>query len=716
MKYRNQNFVMIRSLRSQVTREFMEKLEALYIHTLEDLIALWEIEGLGDLLADNLDMGREELDGLVDSLAARSTVLHHSLTLLDPVKESEWRKWHFGLEAGSGGKRDSRDSLPPGTEGDKGFSVPKGLSLVSRANLAPGLRPIKDQGGRGTCVAFGTNAVREYLVGGEKGPELSEQFLYWGIKMRDGNPNRAGSRIRYAVQCMEEAGVCEARTWPYCPQQKDSEHQGPPPDGAAEEARKYVIMKGIPLTENPVESTKAVLCGWNGFQARPVSFGIPVFESWRRNPITFRMGRIPMPLPGESPVGGHCMTLVGYQDDASWPGGGYFILRNSWGTAWASECEYGEGYGTIPYAFIRDHLWGAWTLEAERIEKKPMKTSFFTKKTVLAGVLIGLAVVALFLAKRHSQTSEPGEPPPVTAGMAEPAALPPGGGETALEQMEAVTLTGDESAPQEEKPADVDLAGEESVGGELDQDDASLGLEPVPGPASGELREETGASGGEPKAIRTLEEEAWARLLGQTPAPENLATYPHGDCFAREAEASGVPVALALGMACQVSNFVPEASMDRGTGIMNVNREAFENPEDAWDPCANIARGCGILAGLMRASGGAVLPAVAAYRRQLGSLHTELIDTADVDFSARLRIRVEEILAGPYQERSLTPWYAFEGRQAAENNLMAWEKLSGQELWLGQRGEWFVLHLVNDQDGSGIAAMKAATGLAPFLP
>ena len=46
-------------------------------------------------------------------------------------------------------------------------------------------------------------------------------------------------------------------------------------------------------------------------------------------------------------AGGHAMLLVGYEDDGSMPGGGAFIVRNSWGGNWGED-----GYGKIPYAYI----------------------------------------------------------------------------------------------------------------------------------------------------------------------------------------------------------------------------------------------------------------------------------------------------------------------------------------------------------------------------
>jgi Repeat of unknown function (DUF5648)/Papain family cysteine protease len=62
-----------------------------------------------------------------------------------------------------------------------------------------------------------------------------------------------------------------------------------------------------------------------------------------------------MPLPGDPRVGGHAMLFVGYQDDASTPGGGYFILRNSWSTSWGAKSPYGGGYGTLPYKYMTDN-------------------------------------------------------------------------------------------------------------------------------------------------------------------------------------------------------------------------------------------------------------------------------------------------------------------------------------------------------------------------
>jgi C1A family cysteine protease len=56
------------------------------------------------------------------------------------------------------------------------------------------------------------------------------------------------------------------------------------------------------------------------------------------------------------------MCLIGYEDQANVPGGGFFILRNSWFGHWGQQSPYGSGNGVIPYDYIKQHNWEALTL------------------------------------------------------------------------------------------------------------------------------------------------------------------------------------------------------------------------------------------------------------------------------------------------------------------------------------------------------------------
>jgi C1A family cysteine protease len=90
-------------------------------------------------------------------------------------------------------------------------------------------------------------------------------------------------------------------------------------------------------------------------EERPVVLSVKTFASWDY-PTTQDTGEIPLPIPGQVCDGGHAVCVVGYELSESWPGGGAFIFRNSWGANWAKrQGRFGGGYGTLPFAYVRKH-------------------------------------------------------------------------------------------------------------------------------------------------------------------------------------------------------------------------------------------------------------------------------------------------------------------------------------------------------------------------
>lgn len=239
--------------------------------------------------------------------------------------------------------------------------------LPEKANLIPRMPPIRDQGRRGTCVAFACAAVREFLTG-IADEDLSEQFLYWACKEHDGYPG-VGTWLHVGIDRLLEDGICPEETWPYNPAPIDgNEGQGPPPPGAVTAAREYRLAEAFCLVRRPdppmpVQPFKAYL---GGEAPRPIAMAVPLFDSFF-NQSTRRTGRVIMPLPGEDIRGGHAMCMVGYQDDASVPGGGFFLVRNSWGEGWGYACDVGAGHALIPYEYISAYCWEGYTGEAEPV-------------------------------------------------------------------------------------------------------------------------------------------------------------------------------------------------------------------------------------------------------------------------------------------------------------------------------------------------------------
>jgi hypothetical protein len=228
------------------------------------------------------------------------------------------------------------------------------------------LGPIRNQGSRGTCVAHAVVALEECLEarrGGLSNLDLSEQFLYWLCKMNDGSSNEQGTWQRVAIPLIVEFGVCGEAKWPYNPLQiPNNESQGPPPMGGNSEFGDALTHRpGVGMTVDPksVESIVRLIDA-----GLPVAISVPAFGNWSAISIE-RDGHFLMPLPDSVPDGGHAMCIIGYGYDSAFLGGGYFIVRNSWGTDWARRSPFGSGHGTLPFSYISHYGWEAFALSAQ---------------------------------------------------------------------------------------------------------------------------------------------------------------------------------------------------------------------------------------------------------------------------------------------------------------------------------------------------------------
>ena len=232
------------------------------------------------------------------------------------------------------------------------------LELPGATNLIPYMQRIRSQGARGTCVSFALTALNEYvyrrLHPAVAVIDLSEQHLYYEIKLIDGAPAGCGTWQTKAVLALRDRGQCREHVWPYNMNPPCNNHGVRP---AAARANGLVFRR--PTTAVPARSVQA----YKSHMAlgRPVTLSIPVYRSWYESAEVRRSGRITMRVGNEQAVGGHAVCLVGYQDSPDSPGGGYFIVRNSWGTTWASASPYSGGYGTIPYRYITNEAMEAFT-------------------------------------------------------------------------------------------------------------------------------------------------------------------------------------------------------------------------------------------------------------------------------------------------------------------------------------------------------------------
>lgn len=336
---------------SQLKPAVVEALRPLWITTVEELVTTaYEDKGRAGL-AELLGMASAEVEAMA----------HDLLPLLLPEIRSQIAvpPRAFGMGA--------LDKLDRGETRGIFDRLPVPAVLPPRVSLVDRLPAIRNQGMRGTCVAHACAAVREYLTG-DTDVNFSEQFLYWAARQKLGIAapilaNRPGALLISGMQALQDNGICAEEDYPYSPDPiAGDETQGAPPQSVQEKARAHRIDRWVFVWPRDIRSVKAHLAG--GYA---VACTLPTFFFWS-GVMMYHAGAIRLPLLAEgvrSPLArlesAHAICLAGYQDDATVPGGGYFIVRNSWGTGWGAWCPDGPGYCWLPYAYLQRYGLTAFT-------------------------------------------------------------------------------------------------------------------------------------------------------------------------------------------------------------------------------------------------------------------------------------------------------------------------------------------------------------------
>jgi len=190
------------------------------------------------------------------------------------------------------------------------------------------LRPVKDQGIRGTCVAMALSCTKEYQETIDN-PELYNELF---------SPNSVyfyrevpfGMYCRNAMKILKEKGMCREPLFPYS---KTIEPKAIPPLAVKEAS--YYTIKSYAKVET-IDGAKSALLNYG-----PLLIAFPYYnngkaEFWKKPTI-------------DAPInGGHAVAIVGWDETG-------FILRNSWGEKWN-----GNGHVIYPYGEWGSH-WEIWS-------------------------------------------------------------------------------------------------------------------------------------------------------------------------------------------------------------------------------------------------------------------------------------------------------------------------------------------------------------------
>lgn len=218
----------------------------------------------------------------------------------------------------------------------KGLKIPHAAVAMTlhripdRGDLAATMPSIDDQGPLGSCTGHAVARALCALMRWQGIPVMrpSRRALYYAGREMLGTVGEDSGAIIGDV--LNQARVQGYGPEALCPYDVDA-FTVRPSSAYRAEAQRHHLLDSIPLAHD----LESII--WQLWSGRPVLAGVDVMPSFE-DPATARTGDVPMPRAGEDPIGGHAITLTGWDLPA-----GMFTFDNSWGTSWGRS-----GRGRIP--------------------------------------------------------------------------------------------------------------------------------------------------------------------------------------------------------------------------------------------------------------------------------------------------------------------------------------------------------------------------------
>ncbi len=210
--------------------------------------------------------------------------------------------------------------------------VAKVPSVELKAAVNINVPPVGNQGGEGSCVAWGTAyAARSidwqanHVASWSTSVNIfSPEYVYNQIKVR--RQCTSGSYVTSGLNLLKSQGVCTWSLMPYTDLKCTTLPTTAQKTAAA--AYKITSYSTVALTTDAIKSFLAA--------GKPVVVAGPVSNGF----MNLTSNQVLSTFVGSS-LGGHCYCVVGYDDTK-----GAFKFMNSWGTSWGTA-----GFGYIAYGY-----------------------------------------------------------------------------------------------------------------------------------------------------------------------------------------------------------------------------------------------------------------------------------------------------------------------------------------------------------------------------
>lgn len=214
------------------------------------------------------------------------------------------------------------------------FSGSLDAELPRQVDMRPQMPPVYDQGQLGSCTGNACAAALAYARRMQGLPDIapSRLMLYYDARALENSVGSdSGAQIRDVVKGAAARGACPEDVWPY-----DEKMFAAEPSAEAQAAGLKERAVGYRRVKQDLAHVRACLAGLD-----PIILGIACYSSFESDEVA-ATGIVPMPKDGEQAMGGHCVLLVGYDDDKE-----QVLVRNSWGEEWGLG-----GYFWLPYDYV----------------------------------------------------------------------------------------------------------------------------------------------------------------------------------------------------------------------------------------------------------------------------------------------------------------------------------------------------------------------------
>src|SRR2546423_4541719 len=261
-------------------------------------------------------------------------------------------------------------------KGKRGKKSAKAASLPSRVDHRRWCPPARLQGNYNTCAAHVVAALVEYFQRRAFGESTapSRRFLFRVAKnLAEAKGNaQNGIYIRQAMGALKLIGAPPEKFFPYPditdPAAANAFDEEPSAFlyalAADYQAVTYYRLDTRDESGNPTLKPAELLQMIKRHLAAniPTTIGFPLYADIIKGSMV--NGELPYPPDGDTKLGSHAVTVVGYDDDKTFASAsdknekGALLILNSWGEKWGEK-----GFGWLSYKYLLENACSdAWTL------------------------------------------------------------------------------------------------------------------------------------------------------------------------------------------------------------------------------------------------------------------------------------------------------------------------------------------------------------------